>query len=73
MTFGRRKFVRKKKSKLETFLQDLIDMKTEAGQLGLFITMHALDQVLHRVGFELADKIERKEIKAPKWAKGRKK
>jgi len=37
----------------------VVQLKAEAGQLGFFKTMHALEEAVKAVGWELADKIEK--------------
>lgn len=40
--------------RLEAFANTLVRAKTEAGELGLYRTMHALDEATQQVGWELA-------------------
>lgn len=46
-----------KRIKVTDFQVRLAMLKAEAGQLGLYKTMHKLDAALKEVGFELADKV----------------
>ena len=43
--------------KTRDFIRRLVSMKDEAGRLGLFKTMHAMDEATRAVGYEFADKI----------------
>lgn len=48
------------KKETDDFIRRLILMKVEAGRLGLFATMHAIDAATTKVGYELADKLKKK-------------
>ena len=45
------------------FASDLMLMKARAGQLGLFKTMHALEPATQKVGWEIAEHIEKNQTK----------
>lgn len=41
------------------FVRRLVEMKAEAGRIGLFRTMQKLDAATQEVGYELAEHIEK--------------
>ena len=43
------------------FITRLVNMKDEAGRLGLYRTMHALDNATREVGYEMVDILEGKQ------------
>lgn len=40
--------------KIKKFINKLVGLKHEAGELGLFGTMHELDKAVKKIGFEFA-------------------
>ena len=43
------------------FANELVAMKARAGQIGLLVTMHAMDKATQAVGWEIATKLDRKQ------------
>lgn len=51
------------RQKIDDFIARLQLMKVEAGKLGLYETMHAIDTATTKVGYELAEKIKKRKAK----------
>lgn len=48
-----------KNGKISRFIAELVQMKDRAGRLGLWKTMHALDEATKAVGYEYAEILEK--------------
>ncbi len=51
-----------KTRELRNFPLEVVKLKSKAGKLGLYKTMHSLEAATQEVGYEIAEKIEKGEI-----------
>jgi hypothetical protein len=58
--------------KQREFVIALNILKVQAGRLGLFETMHAIDTATKKVGWEIAEKLKKAKKLAKEKRKGRK-
>ena len=53
------RLTKKGKKEIDDFINRLVQMKHEAGRLGMYKTMHALEHPQKQVGWEYAEMIEK--------------
>ena len=49
-----------KEKEIKQFIADLVLMKAKAGELGLYKTMHKLEEPIGEVGYEFAELLNKK-------------